>query len=443
MKKLFILFFIAFTSLAFTYEPSYVTPQIDTYNQAKELFKNKKYQKAYDLFYKLFEKNLEDPNINFYLGRSAYMLQHFELAIAAYERVLMSDPKSVRSNLEIAKCYFELKDYKESKKIFLETLSDQMPTNVQQNIRMYLKALDSKTKKNFISGSVVLGLNYDSNIYSRANDDIFTIPGIIDNITNQPIKTTNSTPEASGYAHQQAVSLNHLYKFDNEINFKNNFVFFAKTIVEHHNRDIMLAQYSPAVSVTYNHNKILVDYALLFSKIWLGSKSTMTYYGINPRLTYVFDAYNILSSSFKYQEKNIVTNTSHITELDFSLRRIQSSKTTFLFYTRLAAERKVSDGLQNIDSDLINVAFSTSYCFTPLLSITPKLQYYMKWYKDEDVFYVKKQEDKELQFLLNSTYSISKSSLFSMDYSYMNHISNIPSWEFNKHSLTANIILLF
>lgn len=44
---------------------------LNDYTQALNDFKNKNYQASYTLLNELFNKNLNDININFYLGRSA------------------------------------------------------------------------------------------------------------------------------------------------------------------------------------------------------------------------------------------------------------------------------------------------------------------------------------------------------------------------------------
>lgn len=413
-----------------------------TYEQAKLFFKNKKYQKAYDAFYALFLNDLKNPNINFYLGRSASMLKKFEIAISAYERVLNFNKNATRAKLEIAKCYFELKDYKKSKAFFLNALKDKIPVNVKKNIHMYLKTIATKDKKNFVNGAIVLGVNYDTNIYNRANDDIFTIPGIIDTTTKQPIKAKNSTKDASGFAHQEAFSLNHRYKVNDTMKIKNNFVLFSKSIANNHKNDIALVQYSPALSVIYK-KKFLVDYALLFNKIWVHSKPFMTNYAIYPKLKYIYSSSTTLGSGYKYQIKKTDTLRAQDQTLKFHVKNIYSNSLMFMFYGQFFSEKRLSGSLSNVNYNMFNFYLSSSYKYKPTLTFTPKVQWYTKTYKDKNIFYLKKQKDHEYQLSLNTTYSYSKSILLSCDYVYTKHTSNIPSWEFNKQSVTTNVIFLF
>jgi len=444
MRYLLLLFFI----ISFI-QAGNLSQKKELYAEAKEFLSQQKYQKAYDAFHDLFKQNLEDPNINFYLGRSAYMLKKYELAISSYERVLMVDKNSMRTKLELAKCYYALKDYKKAKEIFLEVVKGNLPMTVQQNINMYLKTISSRTKKNFITGSFVVGVNYDTNIYSRASNDIFTIPGIIDNITNQPIVVKNTTTNASGYSHQEALTLNHLYRFEKDgYYFKDNIIAFNKQFFKNHDRDIQMLEYSPALSVVYNKSKVMVDYALLYDNVWLDGDSYIKLFGIYPKLKYVYTANTILSAGFKYVRKEFNKNgdknrNSNIEFVEFNIDYIYSDTIILSSYTQLYNEKKIGGSLTNIDNTMLNFALSTSYRYNRFLSIAPKMQWFKKNYNEVDSFYLKKQKDNEFQFLLNTSYRYKKNMSFNLSYMYMKHESNIVSWEFDKQSITTNLILLF
>ncbi|MGB7401583.1 MAG: hypothetical protein WA916_03345, partial [Arcobacter sp.] len=60
-KILFLTLFI--TSLLFSKE------SLTSYDQAVKLFNEKAYEKAYEIFLSLSKNDLENQNLNFYLGR--------------------------------------------------------------------------------------------------------------------------------------------------------------------------------------------------------------------------------------------------------------------------------------------------------------------------------------------------------------------------------------
>jgi pentatricopeptide repeat protein len=424
-----------------------VQPNQKQFFQAKKLFSTKQYQKAYDSFYILFENNLQDPNINFYLGRSAFMLQKYELAIAAYERVLLIDEDSIRSELEIARCYFELQNYDEAKKLFNEILNKDIPSNVKNNINVYLTAIEKKVNKHIFNSSLILGLNYDTNIYQRSSDDTFTIPGLIDYTTNQPLEVTNTTEDASGTAHQEILLFNHLYNLDESKNIKNDFVFFSKSFFQYHDKDIMMFQYSPALSVMHNSN-LLADYALLYNKVFLEKKPLFENIGIYPKFQYVYSEKIHLGGGLKYLEKKHTNGSDKNKDLETALiessvNYIYSDDIVLNGYAQLSKEKKKRGDLTNLDNEMIKFGFSMQYQYLPTLSITPKIQWLSKKYKENDPFYLKKQQDDEYQFSLNALYAYANDILWNLSYVYTDHSSNIPSSKFDKQSFTGNVIFLF
>ncbi|QSZ40861.1 tetratricopeptide repeat protein [Sulfurimonas aquatica] len=435
MKFIFGMFLLMYSFSSLSAE-TITAEKASQYEKAKTLFTDKKYEMAYDAFYKLFQENLQDPNINFYLGRTAYMLKKFDLSISAYERVLNIDENSIRVKLEIAKCYFELKRYEESKELFTQVLTNDLPTNVKQNINMYLSAIKAKTKQNFFSGSLVAGINYDTNIYNYANEQ-------------NDINTFNSTATIKdSLAHQEALALNHTYKISDAMNFKNSLILYSKSILEDHDRDIVLAQYTPALAVSYASD-FIVDYALSFSRIWLGFKPFITYYGIHPRVKYIYSNTTSLETSLKYQKKDMDLVNTHLGTLDFTLQHIASDKLMLMLYSQLYSERKFSSKFTDIDYDMLYVALSGAYRYTVNINLDLKMVYSKREYKDswvQDVNLLNTQEvrsDDEYQFMLNTTYSYSKHVLFNLNYIHTKHFSNIPLREFDKDSITTNVIVLF
>ena len=441
--KIILMFLVVFSSLYGVDYKVLEKDQLNKYDEAKIFFNNKDYQKAYELFYKLFENNLENPNINFYLGRTAYMLKEFELAIAAYERVLNVDENSIRSKLEIAKCYYELKEYKKARRIFLETIKTNLPVNVQQNINLYLGAINSKTQKNFFNGILLLGVNYDSNVANRAIYDEYTeilndpVTGQIANVS-QPI--SNDTPDIASSSHQEILILNHLYNIADGMKLKNDFMFFAKTVTKSNDYNIGIIQYSPAISYIYG-SKYIIDYSFLFNKIWKDSIPLMKNYGFYPKLQYLYSPQVLLGANLKYQKSSTDLATTLIKALEVNGKYIFNEDLSFLIYGQLLSEKQLSGYF--IDNKIYMLALSTSYRYSKELTLTPKLQFYSKPYAFKETSYTQVQKDSEFQASLNTTYNYSKSVLVSFDYSFIKHQSNLPNFRFDKHSATANLIYLF
>ena len=147
---------------------------IDDYTKALLLYKDKNYLKAYKLFLELSSKNLSDPNINFYLGRSAFELKKYSEAIVAFENVLFQKPDSTRVKFEMARAYFLNHQYNASKNMFLKVLDDKNSSDKLNDIaKKYLKAIALKEQKHFINGVVIAGVGYDSNINNSSKYRVF------------------------------------------------------------------------------------------------------------------------------------------------------------------------------------------------------------------------------------------------------------------------------
>lgn len=73
------------------------------YKVAVQSYKAHDFSTSYKLLSKLYITRLSDANLNFYLGRSAYETGHYEMALAAFERVQMLEPSNLRNRLEMGR----------------------------------------------------------------------------------------------------------------------------------------------------------------------------------------------------------------------------------------------------------------------------------------------------------------------------------------------------
>ncbi len=148
---------------------------ISTYNNALQHYKQKNYKKAYELFSEAFTKDMGNKQINFYLGRSAYEIGMYEIALSAYERVFLVEPTNVRVKLEIAQTYLAMKLYTQAKKEFSEILQNKLPVKVREKIENSISFINNKEKKHFVNNTLIFGFNYDSNINNSANASDYSI----------------------------------------------------------------------------------------------------------------------------------------------------------------------------------------------------------------------------------------------------------------------------
>jgi len=160
------------------------------YRQAVRFFKEKNYEKSYELFNELFINYLEDDKINFYLGRSAFELKKYNEAYAAYQRVQIRDENNHRVRLEIARILYILKSYDNALKEFEIVLKNPIPAQVRKNVQALINSIKDQQKKYLFSGAYQLGLGWDNNINNNTYIDFTTYGTTL--LTNDTTKIEDS-----------------------------------------------------------------------------------------------------------------------------------------------------------------------------------------------------------------------------------------------------------
>ena len=149
------------------------------YSLAVDLYKSKNYQKSYEILSKLYLTKLSDAKINFYLGRCAYETGHYQVAIAAFERVDMLNPKNLRNKLEKGRTYYILEMYEEAEIAFKSVLdTPNLPENVKVNIEMFLAKVSKAQQKSFTHATISIDFLFDSNPSYASINDTYDISGL-------------------------------------------------------------------------------------------------------------------------------------------------------------------------------------------------------------------------------------------------------------------------
>jgi tetratricopeptide (TPR) repeat protein len=138
------------------------------------------YKRAFVLFYELFREAPGNPEVNFFLGRSAFETGDYETAVFAFERILIAEPGNQRTRLEMARAYWRLGSLEEASRLFKEVLESNPPDAVKANIGPYLLAIEKSRKRHFVNLSVTTGINFDDNVNISPVDDILTVPALDD-----------------------------------------------------------------------------------------------------------------------------------------------------------------------------------------------------------------------------------------------------------------------
>ena len=289
------------------------------YSVALKEYKAKNFSASYEMFSKLYLSKLSDAKLNFYFGRSAYETGHYEVALAAFERVEMLDGGNLRNRLEMARTYYMLKMYEDAEVAFKEVLQNpNIPQNVRTNIELYLSRVTKVQEKSFTYATVNVDLLYDSNVnYGSLGD--FEYGGSI----------LPSTDIKSDMALQAYADVVNVYDIGEKNGFviKNRFVGFIKDYTQENDYDVTYLAYAP--SLIYRNTKNMVEFLLGVDDLMVGTEDYLRSVYVTPR--YEYSHTNTLRSIayFKYQQKYFQRtseydlNADHF-ELSYGLQKILS-----------------------------------------------------------------------------------------------------------------------
>ncbi len=418
------------------------------YSLALEYFKAKDYEKAYKLFDELFKITLNEVNVNFFLGKSAFETKRFHEATIAYQRVLFEIPNNIGATIETAKVSIVQENYKEAE-VLLNNIKKhpKITKETLQNIQRYLETIDDKKQKHFISGMLMIGINYDSNINSSSLNDTFT--NVYLPMFNMFINMQNTTIDESANAHQEIAIINYKYKLNKRISILNDFMIYNKMMTndKFQDKDIKLYSYTPSIDMRYE-NGLNLNLALKYDQLKINNINNLKTYSLATRLNYNLNKVYTINHNLKYQDKRYQidedkTKDSIFIELNNNIQYRHSKKLSFSPTVVLFKERVKDNTTKGTDFDAINFKFSTTYMYLSNLIFTPSISITTTKYKDEDTMYLTKRKDSLKEISLTSTYVVSPVWVIQAGVTYKKQTSSVQPNEYKKHTAMFNIIRSF
>ncbi len=411
------------------------------YKQALKLFKEKKYQKSYDLFNILFRDNLDDAKINFYLGRSAFELKKYSEAIIAYERVLFQEPNSFRVKLELGRTFFLYKAYGEATRLFNEVKNIQnVPPKITKTANKYLDLLSLKHNKNnskhSLHGILMLGINNDSNIKNTAE------PHTLGSFAYSGTKETASS-------HQEIAVFNYKYNITNSLSTKQSFLLLHKTMFDdkYESNNIKLYKWTPSLTKIYS-TKLMVDYAVFMDILYENSISMLKTYGLYPSISYNYDDKNMITGNFKYQKKEYqqlidILKNSSVLELSSTLTNLYSKKFINSYTFAYAKEKRSIGTRTDISNTNFTLAFKNKYIYKPHISFSTSLSYKQTKFDELNQTFLFYKKDKLYNLGFSNTYVFDPKFIVQANINFIKQTSNIKADVYNKNTFALNLIRPF
>ena len=354
----------------------------DLYNSALSYYKKKDFENSYRLLSKIYTGRLSDTTFNFCLGRSAYETGNFEVALSAFKRVEIQDPKSLRNKLEMARTYEKLNMYKEAKELFSDVLSNpNIPANVRTNLELKLSHIAKSQQKSFTYATINLDYLYDSNVNYGSLDSEYNV-----NIGKLPAES-----EKSDSALQLYTNITNIYTLGNT-NFaiKNKVNLYYKAYMELERYNILYFSYVP--SLIYKKANHMGELSFGIDMLELGKIKYLKTYYVAPKYEYKHSMQIRSIVEFNYQKKSFYQTQqkdldSNHYDMSYALQNILSSSSYIQTTLIGVQERKIQGTRIDVDYNEYKLNMKYANKFTSMFSTEIFAQYRTRSYKDTSKLY--------------------------------------------------------
>ncbi|XPV69793.1 MAG: hypothetical protein ACNI25_04285 [Halarcobacter sp.] len=411
-----------------------------SYDESLNYFKNKEYKKSFEGFNELFNKNSDDTLINFYLGRSAFELGLYEIALSAYDRVLIKEPENIRVRLEIAHTNMKLGNYDESIKEFELALKSNMPNQVRNRVLQNIEFMKQKQQKHFFNVTTMFGIMYDSNIDITPDANSFDIYVPALNTT----VTLNNTNKKGSTIYQMLGAFSYKYKFNDNWILDNNLTALQMKYINHKDKD--LGVISTSVIPSYYANKYKVGLGFLFDKVLLGHKTYQNNYYFNPTYTRVLDESILYETGIKYGRINYKqddTRSSNLLSITNNIKYQTQDYGLFSFDLNLGKEYKVKSGRTDVEYKFVETGISNSYDLINAYTLTSSFKYKKSMYEDTDINFLSKRDDDKIDLSLGVQKALNKNMFINFGGTFTDNNSNHATSDYDKYTIKTNLFYSF
>lgn len=411
-------------------------------DEALKLYNAQDYAKAYEIFNMLSESSPEDPELHFYLGRSALELKKYDDAVASFDRVLMLNPAHTRTHLEMARLYFETKQYELAQKELANVEKEKLPPHVHEKVLSLKQAIEEKRQKHTLSGVLILGWDYDTNI---AND---VGRGVTQNLLDSIQLSGNNQRKSAGLS--QILALSHAYAIGEkkEWAWESNFLTYNKNMTQYSDKDILLFALASGPSLTIDTYKFSL--LLGYDKIRLGSEAYLNTSTISLNTKKIISP-TLMAEADITKKRNINVDDASTSDSDSMIYTIGLKQflgddpyllSAYISY-KDDKERDEKSAQYGVSLDEWSYKIEVSKELVKDLKGSVGYTYKDIGYKEYDTFFNLTRKDKEDYYSLGLTYAIDKESSISLGYAYTNHSSNNALNDYTKNVTSLSYMRSF
>ena len=210
--------------------------------EGQRFLKEKKFDKALNIFLNLEKKNNSDIRIFFYLGLVYFELNNFKKSILYYKKFLLKDPNSTNALLNLAIVKQTIGKINSAKKIYLKLIK-QNRLNVRAYYGLYLLDTKNFPQKNF---EILL------NIKKKNNLNLYDF-AIVNFLLSKSEKKQNKIKKEIEY-----LKTFHTNIFNSNLHYNNSSQFYYEKIINKHFNKINITNTNNSNLKTNNIEPIFI-----------------------------------------------------------------------------------------------------------------------------------------------------------------------------------------
>ena len=433
-----------FLSSVFTVSIVLGAESLTSYDQAVKLFNEKAYEKAYEIFLSLSKNDLENQNLNFYLGRCEYEQGKYDIAISYYERILFAQPNNLRAKIEIAQSNLMLKNYTQAIKDFNAVLVNaDTPPDVKKSIESRLAYIKQTMQKHFISGALVFDLSYDSNVNNSATAGDYSVfvPQLGTDLT-----LNNDAKEESDYYYDDIAVINHVYKYNEEFSLNNNLVVYTQDYDTKKDSNIDVISFTSTPTFYKGANKyssgIGMDYVRYNDKGYLKN------YNLILSNSHIFNQITLNDITFKlskklYDQEEDKQKNAYVFDLTNSLKYKTESVGLFTLDTSYNKEIEIYEQRTDVSKESFEIGLENSLALPYKFNLNTNINSKKVIYRDTDVNFLSRRVDKINSASIGITRPLRKNLLFALKATATNNMSNQEPFDYKKQVIKSSLIYTF
>ena len=364
-------------------------------------------------------------------GKTYLKNNNINLAIAAFERVLMYDTENDTAKFYLGKIFAKQKNIKLAKQYFA---SIKNPTPAMQK---EISEFEKKYPERHLRFDIYLkvGAKVDSNINNTTDNEEWSI------IENDKKKTIyNNNDKKVGFIVNGLVVFSPVY-YLKENRIINTFSVYGKNVLNNSDENIAVFSYMP--SFKHKFHNINFQHSFNYNYVRYANESYLDRFELNERIDFNFlKDHTSVSNLSLFMNKYIQDDSNNYYGIAFDTSVTKHLLKNFDIGLKVGIENtiKEKEEAQNVEYTLYKAGINSRLeIFSRELKLSA--DYNLKKYNDINPYFQEKQTDKKIDL----KFSISSKGFFiyQTEIEYINNISNLEPYSYNKWLIGFNIIKTF